>query len=85
MDDHGCEKSFEVSERDTVYTVDKPYIAAIKLYRKAMAIAPYSVDKIKAFRDKNFHGLDRVLWLVGAEREIDLCDIYEHDIDGRIR
>ena len=42
-------------------------------------------ERDKAFRDRYFNGLNRVLLSVGGENEIDLGDISEHDVAGRIR
>jgi hypothetical protein len=43
------------------------------------------MEQDKIFRDKYFHGKDRELLAAGRFGEIDLGDISEHDIDGRIR
>lgn len=51
--------------------------------RNDLSYIEYEPDK--KFRDKYFHGLDRVLLLVGGYHEIDLGDISEHDLDGRVR
>jgi hypothetical protein len=43
------------------------------------------MEQDKLFRDKYFHGKDRELLAAGHFEEIDLGDISEHDIGGRIR
>jgi hypothetical protein len=43
------------------------------------------MEQDKLFRDKYFHGKDRELLAAGRFEEIDLGDISEHDVGGRIR
>ncbi len=84
----GWERTVQVEEPWNDYTGKPPHEKLRQMladYAAAPDLDWVENEPDKEFRDRAFHGKDRVLLMLNHPECIDLGDISEHDTDGRIR